>query len=272
MNAPSPQSDASSRLNAVRERIRRACVTAGRPDTDVSLLAVSKTWDAERVLELAALGQRAFGENYLQEALAKIETCAARQAEARDATGTVRQGEAGRPAPIEWHFIGPIQSNKTRPIAEHFDWVHSIDREKIAARLSEQRPTQRSPLQVCVQVNVSDEASKSGCEPGEAAALALKIAQMPGLHLRGLMAIPEPTDDPAIQRARFATLRELAKSIAGELQAIDPALALRFDTLSMGMSDDLEAAIAEGATLVRVGTALFGRRQTLTEASVRPST
>ena len=252
MNAASaspPTDTAASRLSAVRERIRQACLAAGRSPASVSLLAVSKTWEAERVLELAALGQHAFGENYLQESLAKIAACEA----------------AGGPA-IEWHFIGPIQSNKTRPIAEHFHWVHSIEREKIAARLSEQRPAGSTALQVCVQVNVSGEASKSGCEPSQALSLALAVAGMPGLQLRGLMTIPEPTDDSALQRQRFATLRKLFEDIRLALtaQGLD---ASRFDTLSMGMSDDLEAAVAEGATLVRVGTALFGRRL----SQLRPS-
>ena len=248
-SASPPTDTAASRLAAVRERIRLACLAAGRAPASVSLLAVSKTWEAERVLELAALDQHAFGENYLQESLAKIAACEA----------------AGGPA-IEWHFIGPIQSNKTRPIAEHFHWVHSIEREKIAARLSEQRPAGSRALQVCVQVNVSGEASKSGCEPSQALSLALAVARMPGLQLRGLMTIPEPTDDPALQRQRFATLRELFESTRLTLTA-HGANASRFDTLSMGMSDDLEAAVAEGATLVRVGTALFGRRL----AQLRPS-
>ena len=241
---------AAARLAAVRKRIELACVAASRAPQSVALLAVSKTWDAARVLELAALGQHAFGENYLQEALAKIEACS-------------NQAPAG----LQWHFIGPIQSNKTRPIAAHFDWVHSIDREKIAIRLSEQRPAGHSPLQVCIQVNVSGELSKSGCEPQETVALALAIARLPQLHLRGLMTIPEPTADLALQRARFAGLNALYGQVKAALASISPEAAARFDTLSMGMSDDLEAAIAEGATLVRVGTALFGRRP----AVVRPS-
>jgi pyridoxal phosphate enzyme (YggS family) len=239
---------AAARLAAVKRRIREACEAVGRPADSVSLLAVSKTWEASRVRELAALGQLAFGENYLQEALAKIADCAAAQS-----------ATAG-PVPLQWHFIGPIQSNKTRPIAEHFHWVHSIEREKIAARLSEQRPDSLPPLQVCVQVNVSGEASKSGCAPEEAVALALAVARLPRLHLRGLMTIPEPTDDMAQQCARFAALRGLFEEISSALSGQDRQAADRFDTLSMGMSDDLEAAIAEGATIVRVGTALFGRR------------
>jgi PLP dependent protein len=224
----------------VLARIAAAARSAGRDPADVTLLAVSKTFPAASVLELAACGQRSFGENYLQEAIEKIEAC-------------------GR---LEWHFIGPIQSNKTRPIAEHFDWVHSVDRDKVARRLSEQRPETLPPLQVCVQVNVSGESSKSGCEPEAAADLAHAVAALPGLRLRGLMAIPEPTDDPRIQRERFGRLRRLLESIRSS--------GLSVDTLSMGMSDDLEMAIAEGSTIVRVGTALFGRRTG--SPVVRPST
>ncbi len=224
------------RYEALRHRIRAACDSAGRDPRTVSLLAVSKTFPSSAVLALADLGQRAFGENYLQEALGKISDCRRQRPE----------------LPLEWHFIGPLQSNKTRAIAEHFDWVHSVDRERIARRLSEQRPASAAPLSVCVQVNVSGEASKSGCAPDEAAALAHAIAAMPRLALRGLMAIPEPTDDEALQRARFATLARLRDALRTE--------GLALDTLSMGMSGDLETAIAEGATLVRVGTALFGER------------
>lgn len=230
------QSSLQSRLGAVLERIANAERAAGRAPGSVRLLAVSKTFPAEDVAALAMLGQQAFGENYLQEGQAKVQALAALRPD----------------RPLEWHFIGPIQSNKTRPIAEDFDWVHSVDREKIARRLSEQRPADRPPLQVCLQVNVSGEESKSGCAPEEAVALARCIAQMPRLRLRGLMAIPEPTSDPAIQRARFAKLRELTTTLQ--------AGGLALDTLSMGMSDDLEAAIAEGSTMVRVGSALFGAR------------
>lgn len=267
--------DAATRLQAVNLRIARACAAANRPAKSVRLLAVSKTWEAERVLELAALGQRAFAENYLQEALGKIESCRAlptgpgehgpqrpspRRAEPQHLDPALPGAE---PRDLEWHFIGPIQSNKTRPIAENFDWVHSIDRERIARRLSEQRPCGMIPLETCVQVNVSGEASKSGCAPGEAVALALAVATMPGLRLRGLMAIPEPDRDPAVLRSRFALLASLAGDIRDELMRLDPngVLARNFDTLSMGMSDDLEEAIAEGATMVRVGTALFGKRR-----------
>ena len=233
MNA---ETSPAERLASVRGRIDEACAHAGRPAGSVRLLAVSKTFAAEDVLGLAALGQQAFGENYLQEALDKMAHC-----------------EALQPgAALEWHFIGPIQSNKTRPIAERFRWVHSVDREKIARRLSEQRPASMPALEVCVQVNVSGEASKSGCDPHEAPALARAIAGMPGLRLRGVMAIPAPTDDPARQRAQFSALRAVYDAV----RDCGPDV----DTLSMGMSDDLEAAIAEGSTMVRVGTALFGAR------------
>lgn len=220
----------------VRALLAACCRRSGRDPASASLLAVSKTHPADAVLGLAALGQRMFGENYLQEALDKMRTC-----------------EAERPElSLEWHFIGPVQSNKTRPIAENFAWVHSVDREKIARRLSEQRPAGRPALNVCLQVNVSGEGSKSGCAPGEVRALARQVAALPGLTLRGLMAIPEPTDDMTLQRTRFAGLRGLLEQLRSD--------GLEVDTLSMGMSADLEAAIAEGATIVRVGTALFGPR------------
>ena len=224
------------RYDALRARIDAACDAAGRERESVRLLAVSKTFAARRVLELAALGQRAFGENYLQEALAKISECALERPD----------------SPLEWHFIGPIQSNKTRAIAENFAWVQSVDREKIARRLSEQRPESAPPLNVCLQVNVSGEQTKSGCAPEDAPALARAIAALPGMRLRGVMAIPAPTDDPARQRAQCAAVREIYRRL------LERGLAL--DTLSMGMTDDLEAAIAEGATMVRIGTALFGQR------------
>ena len=213
----------------VGERIREAAQASGRDLDGIGLLAVSKTKPAAAVRDAFAAGVRDFGENYLQEALDK-------QAELSE-------------LPLIWHFIGPIQSNKTKPIAEHFAWVHSVDRLKIAQRLSEQRPTGLPPLNICLQVNVSAEASKSGCAPAELAALAQAVSQLPNLRLRGLMAIPEPTDDVAAQRAAFARLRELRGG-----------LPLPLDTLSMGMSHDLDAAIAEGATWVRIGTALFGAR------------
>ena len=213
----------------VRTRIREAAQACGRDPETVGLLAVSKTKPAAAVREAHACGQRDFGENYLQEALNK-------QAELSDLA-------------LTWHFIGPIQSNKTRPIAEHFAWVHSVDRLKIAQRLSEQRPAHLPPLNICLQVNVSGEASKSGCTPEELPALALTVSQLPNLRLRGLMTIPEPTRDVAQQHAACARLRQLRDDLNLEL-----------DVLSMGMSDDLEAAIAEGATWVRIGTALFGAR------------
>ena len=213
----------------VGERIRAAAQASGRDLDHIGLLAVSKTKPAAAVREAYAAGLRDFGENYLQEALEK-------QAELSE-------------LPLIWHFIGPIQSNKTKPIAEHFAWVHSVDRLKIAQRLSEQRPADLPLLNICLQVNVSAEDSKSGCAPAELAALAQAVSQLPNLRLRGLMAIPEPTDDVAAQRAAFARLRELRDG-----------LPLPLDTLSMGMSHDLDAAIAEGATWVRIGTALFGAR------------
>lgn len=225
-----------TRYEQLLQRIRAACEACGRPPGSVGLLAVSKTFPAASVLEVAALGQRAFGESYLQEALGKIEACA-----------------AGRPAQhLEWHFIGPIQSNKTRSIAERFDWVHSVERERIAHRLSEQRPPEFSALNVCVQINVSGETTKSGCTPGEAVALARVVAGLPRLRLRGVMAIPEPTADAALQRARCAAVRAVFERMR--------TAGLDVDTLSMGMSDDMEAAIAEGSTLVRIGSALFGSR------------
>ncbi|WP_342649987.1 YggS family pyridoxal phosphate-dependent enzyme [Pseudomonas sp. REB1044] len=216
-------------LHAIRTRIDGAAKASHRDPASVQLLAVSKTKPASAIAELHRAGVRDFGENYLQEALTK-------QTELSD-------------LPLIWHFIGPIQSNKTKAIAEHFDWVHSVDRLKIAQRLSEQRPTGLSPLNICLQVNVSGEDSKSGCTPEQLPALAQAVAALPNLRLRGLMAIPEPTDDPAAQHAAFARLRQLQE-----------ALGLGLDSLSMGMSHDLEAAIAQGATWVRIGTALFGAR------------
>jgi pyridoxal phosphate enzyme (YggS family) len=220
------------RLQAVKSRIARACAAAGRDPRDIVLVAVSKTCPADAVRAAHAAGQRDFGENHAQDAVAKIE-----------ALGNLD---------LVWHFIGPIQSNKTRTIAAHFAWVHSIDRVKVAERLADQRPEALPPLQACIQVNVSGEATKSGVAPAEAPALARAVAALPRLQLRGLMAIPEPTDDPALQRRRFDSLRELRDRLAAD--------GLVLDTLSMGMSDDLEAAIAAGATMVRVGTAIFGAR------------
>ncbi|MEN9880057.1 MAG: hypothetical protein RIQ55_703 [Pseudomonadota bacterium] len=231
----------AQRLIAVRKTIAAVCKACGRDPEAVSLLAVSKTFPVEAVDAVAAAGQLAFGENYAQEGVAKA---------------------VARPD-LAWHFIGPIQSNKTRGIAEQFSWVHSIDRLKIAERLSAQRPTGLPPLQVCVQVNIDGEATKSGCAPNETLALCQAIAALPQLELRGLMAIPEATADQITQRRHFAALRQLRDNI----NAADTRLKL--DTLSMGMSDDLESAIAEGATIVRIGSAIFGpRRYTDTSAIV----
>ena len=221
-------------IQQVHERVARACAQAGRPVRSVTLLAVSKTFGADAVREAVAAGEHRFGENYVLEGLEKIA-----------ALGELRDR-------LEWHLIGPLQSNKTRIVAEQFDWVHSVDRLKIAQRLSEQRPAHRPPLQVCLQVNISGETSKSGLRPDEVPELAHAVAALPGLSLRGLMAIPEPAADFAAQRAPHRALRELL----ARLQAGGLAL----DTLSMGMSADLEAAIAEGATIVRIGSAIFGSR------------
>jgi pyridoxal phosphate enzyme (YggS family) len=225
----------AEKLQAVTAQIVAAARNAGRDPSEIALLAVSKTISPDLLMEAHAAGQRAFGENYLQEALDKM---AALKDRAPD---------------IEWHFIGPIQSNKTRPIAENFSWVHSVDRLKIAQRLSEQRPSGLPPLNICVQVNVSGEASKSGCTPQDLPALAQALARLPGLSLRGLMTIPEPAATEAGQRRPLRTLRELADQLRAQ--------GLVLDTLSMGMSADLDAAIAEGATMVRIGTAIFGERQ-----------
>lgn len=222
----------AANLQAVRSRIARAARDAGRRPEEITLVAVSKGFPAACVAEAYSAGQRVFGENYAQEAVEKITQLA--------------------DLPLEWHFIGPIQSNKTRPIAERFQWVHSVERVKIAQRLNDARPAELPPLEVCIQVNVSGEASKHGVAPGEEPALAEAIVRLPRLRLRGLMAIPEPTADLALQRRRCALLRERKEALA--------ARGFALDTLSMGMSDDLEAAILEGATMVRVGTAIFGHR------------
>lgn len=224
----------------VATRIREAAQAAGRDPETVGLLAVSKTQPVEAIREAHSTGLSDFGENYLQEALEK-------QTGLADLT-------------LTWHFIGPIQSNKTRAIAEHFDWVHSVDRLKIAQRLSDQRPAELPPLNICLQVNVSGEASKSGCAPQEVAQLARAIMALPNLRLRGLMAIPEPTDDITEQHAAFARVRQLQHELDAKL-----------DTLSMGMSQDLEAAIAEGATWVRIGTALFGARTYPAQSATPPA-
>jgi PLP dependent protein len=221
-------------LEEVRQRIAQAAQDASRDASSVQLLAVSKTFPADDVRAAFVAGQRAFGENYVQEGIAKIAELADLRSE------------------IEWHFIGPLQSNKTKLVAEQFDWVHSIDRPKIAERLSAQRPEGTPALNVCIQVNVSGEASKSGVSPDEAAALAHAVAALPGLRLRGLMSIPEPAETQHEQRVPHARLRELMHALNAD--------GLSLDTLSMGMSADLEAAVLEGATMVRIGTAIFGKR------------
>lgn len=218
-----------SALQAIQTRIATAANAAGRAPDAVQLLAVSKTFGADAIRAAVAAGQRAFGESYVQEALVKITALA--------------------DLSLSWHFIGPVQRNKTRALAEHFDWVQSVDRAVIAQRLNDARPATLPPLNVCLQVNISGEASKSGVMPAELPALAQAVAQLPRLRLRGLMAIPEAGVDPDLQHAQFRRLRQLCDD-----------LDMPLDTLSMGMSDDLEAAIAEGATMVRVGSAIFGRR------------
>ena len=227
-------------LQAVRGRIARAALAAGRDPLTVTLLAVPKTHAAALLAQAVDAGQRAFGENYVQEAVEKMGLL-------RGVIGEERARE------LQWHLIGPPQSNKTRLAAERFDWVHSVQSEKIARRLSEQRPAGMLPLNVLIQVNVSGESSKSGVAPAEVLSLAGAISKLPRLKLRGLMAIPEPTQDATLQRSRFHELKKLLEQV----QEQHPGL----DTLSMGMSDDMEAAIAEGATLVRIGTAIFGRRE-----------
>ncbi|MDY6978455.1 MAG: YggS family pyridoxal phosphate-dependent enzyme [Pseudomonadota bacterium] len=222
----------AQRLEQVRARITQAEQEAGRPPGSVRLLAVSKTRPVDDLRAALGAGQTCFGENYLQDALPKIAELASE--------------------PIEWHYIGPLQSNKTREIAEQFAWVHSVDRLKIARRLSEQRPPDRPPLNVCLQINTSGEASKSGIAPEEALELARAIAELPRLHLRGLMTIPAPAKDFEQQRRPFRQLRELYEQLNAE--------GLALDILSMGMTGDLEAAIAEGSTMVRIGTAIFGAR------------
>ena len=222
----------ASNLQAVNRAIAQAAHRAQRRAEEVALLAVSKTFTAAAVREAFRAGQRAFGESYVQEALGKI-------------------GEL-RDFPLEWHFIGPIQSNKTRLIAENFFWVHGVDRLKIAERLSAQRPQNLPPLNVCLQVNVSGEDSKGGVAPAEVTELAQAVARLPHLRLRGLMAIPAPAEGLAGQRKPFAQLRELMQQLNAQ--------GLALDTLSMGMSHDLEAAVLEGATIVRIGTAIFGQR------------
>lgn len=230
-----PDVQVSETLNGARQRLAQALRDANRPAENARLLAVSKTKSAALIRQAYACGQREFGENYLQEALDK-------QTELADLDAIV------------WHFIGPLQSNKTRDVAEHFDWVHSIDRAKVARRLSQQRPSGLGPLNVCLQVNVSGEESKAGVAPQALDALADEVVALPNLRLRGLMTIPAPSSDMSAQRQPLAWLRQLQEALRQRL----PQAPL--DTLSMGMSDDLEAAILEGATLVRLGTAIFGAR------------
>jgi pyridoxal phosphate enzyme (YggS family) len=227
-------------LQAVKSRIRRAAEAAGRDPASVALLAVSKTHPPQRVREAREAGQRAFGENYVQEATQKMDALG-------DAPG------------LEWHLIGPLQSNKTRVAAERFGWVHTVSSEKVARRLSEQRPDERSPLNVLIQVNISGEPTKAGVDARSILPLAEKLVELKNLRLRGLMAIPEPTKDTALQRSRFSEIRGLLESLNRQ--------GLQLDTLSMGMSDDLESAIAEGATIVRVGTAIFGARARVKDAA-----
>ena len=222
----------TNNLQEVSRRITSACNAAGRRVDNVTLLAVSKTFGADAVREAFAAGQRRFGENYVQEALAKI-----------DQLNDLR-------AQIEWHLIGPLQSNKTRLVAEHFDWVQSVDSLKIAQRLSDQRPAALPPLQLCLQVNISGQSSKSGLAPADVAALACAVAALPRLRLRGLMAIPEPGPDVAVAHRALCEL----------MRRLNQDLGLELDTLSTGMSADLEAAVAEGATLLRIGSAVFGAR------------
>ena len=225
--------DLSERLRSVLNRISEAEYRFQRPAGSVTLLAVSKAKPVSSITAVAAAGQCHFGENYLQEALEKIEVL--------------------KHLHLDWHFIGPVQSNKTRRIAEHFNWVHSVDRPKTAQRLSEQRPSSLPPLNICLQVNISAESSKHGLSPEALSDTAHAIAQLPRLRLRGLMAIPAPHAEFTVQRRPYARLRELQEALIAE--------GIPLDTLSMGMSDDLEAAIAEGATIVRVGTAIFGPRE-----------
>ncbi|QBJ31803.1 YggS family pyridoxal phosphate-dependent enzyme [Hafnia alvei] len=223
-------------LEAVRSRISAAAQDCGRSPEEVTLLAVSKTKPVSAIEEAIAAGQRAFGENYVQEGVSKIQHFA----------------QTPHGAELEWHFIGPLQSNKSRLVAEHFDWIHTIDRVKIAQRLNEQRPAECAPLNVLIQINISDESSKSGIELSELDALAVQVAEMPNLRLRGLMAIPAPEEDPAKQKAVFEQMEQAFLALKAQYPHID--------TLSMGMTHDMAAAITAGSTLVRIGTAIFGAR------------
>ena len=236
--------DIAQNYRRILDNVASACRAAQRPADEVQLLAVSKTHPVESVQAAYNAGARNFGENYVQEGTEKIEAFDERQPEHQ----------------AIWHFIGPLQSNKTRLVAEYFDWVHAIDSLKIAQRLNEQRPTSRAPLNVCIQVNIDDQASKSGCTPAQAIELALQITALPHLRLRGLMAIPAPLDaqaDESAQSAPFIALRTLFEQIKKQLPTEHAA---HFDTLSMGMSDDYPQAIAAGSTMVRIGTAIFGAR------------
>jgi pyridoxal phosphate enzyme (YggS family) len=224
----------AANIQQVHGRIARACAVAQRPVQSITLLTVSKTYSPDAVREAIAAGERRFGENYVQEGIDKIGALIELRGE------------------LEWHLIGPLQSNKTRVVASQFDWVHTVDRLKIAERLSDQRPPELPPMQVCLQVNTSGEATKSGLLPAELPAVARAVAALPRLRLRGLMAIPEPSDDPEEQRAAHRKLGELFEALRAD--------GLNLDTLSMGMTADLEAAILEGSTMVRVGTAIFGAR------------
>lgn len=237
MNSVSPTGlpSVALRIEAVRARLALACQAAGRAPEAVRLLAVSKTFGPEAVLQAVQAGQTAFGENYIQEGVDKVLALRA----------------AGHPE-LEWHCIGPLQSNKTRLVAEHFDWVHTVDRLKVAQRLSDQRPAHLPPLQVCVQVNVDGGANKSGVAPDALLALTQEVTQLPRLQLRGLMCIPEPAPSFEAQCAVFARAQALFKALQAQGLAVD--------TLSMGMSDDLEAAVASGSTMVRIGSAIFGAR------------
>ena len=233
----------ATQLEQVRKRIDKACESAGRDPRSVTLLAVSKTFGPEAVIAAVQAGQLAFGENYVQEGVDKIAALA--------------DWAAAQPVPpaLQWHCIGPLQSNKSRPVAEHFHWVHSVDRLKIAQRLSQQRPPELAPLQVCLQVNIDGGPNKSGVAPADALALALAVQDLPGLVLRGLMTLPEPSEDAAQMLAVHKQARELLDRLNASGRLYQP-----LDTLSMGMSADLDLAVAAGSTMVRVGTAIFGDR------------
>jgi PLP dependent protein len=244
----------AANLQAIHARIEQAALAAARHPGEIALIAVSKTFPAHSIAEACAAGQRVFGESFVQEAVKKI-TQLGTGARFRASPLGVPAGDDGSEPPLlslEWHFIGPVQSNKTGAIATRFQWVHSVEREKIAQRLHAGRPEDMPPINVCIQVNVSGESSKSGIRPGDEEKLAAAIARLPRLRLRGLMAIPEPAGDAGLRRRRFALLRERQEALAARGYALD--------MLSMGMSDDFEDAIAEGATMVRIGSAIFGKR------------